>query len=85
MNQITTAHYKRITKTAARRVYAAGGALYFCPVNLNPESPWGLLYGPVNTAEPFDTHVELFEQYNCPCIETGRYAAFYIPHVQGVK
>lgn len=78
MIQITTAHYKRISKAAARRRYDAGEPVYFCPVNLNPESPWGLLYGPISTSEPFEKHVNAFEWYNCTSNETGRYTAFYV-------
>lgn len=80
MIQIKTANYARIDKRTARKLYQTGAAdLYFCPVNLNPESAWGLLYGPVNREIPFDDHVNSFEYYNCTCRETGRYTAFYVP------
>ena len=85
MKQITTAHYTRISKAAARRLYEAGGDLYFCPVNLNPENPWGLLYWPGNRETSFENHVNLFEVYNCTSSETGRYTAFYIPRDKGVN
>ena len=78
MHRITTAHYTRISKREARRLYDEGIDLYFCPVNLNPESPWGLLYGPVNHDVSFDDHVSLFENFNCVDSQTGRYTAFYI-------
>ena len=80
MIPVKTKNFVRIDKRTARRLYATGAAdLYFCPVNLNPESPWGLLYGPVNRETPFDTHVNVFEIYNCTDRETGRYTAFYVP------
>jgi len=82
MIHITTAHYTRISKAAARRLYDAGNDLYFCPVNLNPENPWGLLYYPGNREPSFEDHVRLFENFNCNA-ETGRYTAFYIPLEKG--
>ena len=84
MRQITTAHYVRISKREARRLYAEGCDLYFCPVNLNPESPWGLLYSPGDRSVSFDDHVHLFEVYNCTG-ETGKYTAFYIDRPEGVN
>lgn len=80
MIPIKTKNYVRIDKRTARKLYATGAAdLYFCPVNLNPESPWGLLYGPVNREWDFDRHVMIYESHNCHGSETGRYAAFYVP------
>ena len=79
MNSIITAHYVRINKRTARRLYQTQPArLYFCPVNLNPESPWGLLYWPANNERPFDSLLNEYEGYNCTSSETGRYAAFYV-------
>lgn len=77
MYAIRTKHYTRISKAAARKAYAAGETVYFCPVKLNPESPWGLLWYPCNNDIPFEKIVNEFEWYNCTA-ETGRYAAFYI-------
>lgn len=81
MRNITTEHYVRISKKTARRLYKVGFTkhLYLCPVNLNPESPWGLLYWPGNNETPFDTLVHQYEAYNCTGSETGRYTAFYVP------
>lgn len=84
MIQVTTAHYKRISKAAARRIYDNGGELYFCPVKLNPESPWGLLYWPGDRGTSFDDHVNVFEAFNCNA-ETGRYTAFYVLAKECVK
>lgn len=77
MRHIETKHYTRISKTAARDLYAAGDDVYFCPVNLNPESPWGLMWNPPNNDIPFEKLVNEYEWYNCDN-ERGRYAAFYI-------
>lgn len=85
MKRIASAHYIRISKAYARRHYNAGNDLYFCPVNLNPESPWGLLYEPGDRSISFDVHVSLFEAYNCTSTETGRYTAFYIPNAEGAR
>lgn len=80
MRQIKTANYIRVDKTAARRLYKTGqeNRLYFCPVNLNPESPWGLLWNAPNNDIPFDQLVTEYEYYNCDA-ERGRYPAFYVP------
>lgn len=80
MIPVKTKNYVRIDKRTARKLYATGAAdLYFCPVNLNPESPRGLLYGPVNREMPFGDHVRRYEYFNCTGRETGRYTAFYVP------
>lgn len=77
MRHIETKHYTRISKAAARSLYAAGDDVYFCPVNLNPESPWGLVWNPPNNDIPFEKLVNEYEWYNCNN-ECGRYTAFYI-------
>lgn len=77
MHRIKTEHYTRISKAAARKAYAAGDTVYFCPVNWDPDSPWGLAWYPVNNDIPFGKLVTEYEYYNCNS-ETGRYAAFYI-------
>ena len=83
MNRIKTRNYIRISKQAARRLYETGQDVCFCPVNLNPESPWGLLYYPGSREISFDDHIRLFEVYNCTSSETGRYTAFYAPREGG--
>lgn len=77
MKHIETKNYIRIDKRQARKIYENNGDLYMLPCNLNPESPWGLLLGPVNTFEPFDNMVSWATYYNCDT-ERGRYLAFYI-------
>lgn len=32
--------YKRITIHVAKRLFAAGHAIYLCPCNLSPDGPW---------------------------------------------
>ena len=80
MRQITTANYVRISKKTARALYKMGrqNHLFFCPVNLNPENPRGLMWNAPNNDIPFDQLVSEYEYYNCNN-ETGRYAAFYVP------
>ena len=82
MKRIRTTHYIRIPKSDARKRYAAGQDVYFCPVNLDPESPWGLLYEPGDRSISFNDHISLFEVYNCTNSETGRYTAFYVPNAE---
>ena len=79
MRNLKTANWARIDKKTARRLYETDRfhMLHFCPVNLNPESPWGLLYSPGSNEKPFDNLVFEFEHYNCTT-ETGRYTAFYV-------
>lgn len=80
MRQIKTTNYIRVDKTTARALYKTGRhtRVYFCPVNLNPENPWGLMWYPPNNDIPFDQLVTEYEHYNCNN-ETGRYTAFYVP------
>ena len=80
MRQIKTANWIRIDKTTARALYKTGRhtRVHFCPVNLNPESPWGLLWNPPNNDIPFDQLCNEYSYYNCDT-ERGRYPAFYVP------
>lgn len=80
MRQIKTANWIRVDKTTARTLYKTGryARVHFCPVNLNPESPWELLWNPPNNDIPFDQLVNEYSYYNCDN-ERGRYPAFYVP------
>lgn len=79
MKHIITTHWVRIDRRTARKLYKTQPTrLHFCPVNLNPESPWGLLYWPGNNELPFDSLVNEYTAYNCTGNETGRYPAFYV-------
>ena len=80
MRQIKTKSYIRISKKTARALYNTGqeNRVFFCPVNLNPESPWGLMWNAPNNDISFDQLVSEYEYYNCDN-DRGRYAAFYVP------
>ena len=80
----------RIPKNKARVAYNNGLTVIFCPCNLRPFSMWhpGIDitkkpdYVPCYPGDPkndFDYIVRVFEIYNCPDYETGKYTAFYIP------
>lgn len=87
MNKYEFSHdgktYKRINKTTAKCLYAAGETLYIQSCNLLPFSYW--THPAVinkerleNDLTTFDKFVNAFEYYNCINSETGKYAAFYI-------
>ena len=80
MREIRTRNYVRISKKTAGALYRTGqqSRVFFCPVNLNPESPWGLLWNAPNNDIPFDKIVSEYEYYNCDNAR-GRYTAFYVP------
>lgn len=72
-------NYVRISKRTARKLFDAGKIVFFCPVNLRPDSSWNLsarVGG--NEYRNFDLCVNAFEYYNCYNNLTGRYTAFYI-------
>lgn len=77
MKKIETKHYIRISKHQARKIYDNNGELYIIPCKMNPENPWGMLMGPVNTFYSFDTMVNSATYYNCGS-GMGNYLAFYI-------
>lgn len=79
MRKIITKNWIRIDKTTARKLYKTQPhRLHLLPVNLNPESPWGLLYWPANNERSFDTLLNEYTAYNCTSSETGYYPAFYV-------
>lgn len=75
MRKIETAHYTRISKAEARKRYERGGDVFFCPVNLNPESPRGVVWCPP-LGEDFGRLCDKFAYYNYDA-ERGYYPAFY--------
>ncbi len=77
MMKIETTNFIRVDKRQARKIYENNGELYLLPCNMNPENSWGMLLGPVNTWEPFDSMVNAATYYNCDS-ERGRYLAFYV-------
>ena len=84
MHKINIDGYSRISKAAARKLYDAGQAVYFCACNLRPGWP----YNPecrvqlaLTDPETFDNIVNAFTFYNCTGAETGKYPAFYVKEV----
>ena len=75
---INGAGYRRISKAAARKVYAAGLHLILCPVGMRPDTPWHIEAFVEHRNESFDSVVNAFEYFNCNA-ETGYYTAFYAP------
>jgi hypothetical protein len=85
--------FKRVNKSKARKLYAAGENIAICPVKAGVLSDFAMMIHydglgvSVMTAdlgdlydspeEKFDHVVNSFEYYNCNC-EMGRYAAFYV-------
>lgn len=77
MIQIETKHYKRITKHHARKRYADGKPVYFCPCAINPENlTWGV-WNPSSNNIDFEKLVAEYRFYNCDC-DRGYYVNFYI-------
>ena len=77
--------WERVSMKTARKVYEAGFAVCFIPVNMKPFGPWGL--GAVldknevrrlNCDADFEKVCDNLKYYNCNA-EAGRYIAFYIP------
>lgn len=97
MKNICIGGYKRISKTAARKLYNAGKTIRICACNFSPVNIWGAYsdaspdkYTNVsndgfNTTvarnKEFDTVVNAFTFYNCINSETGKYPAFYVKGV----
>lgn len=68
---------KRISKTAARKLYSEGKMFWMTAANMRPEC--GLLINYKKDDEPkdFDKLYNAFVYYNCNN-ECGRYPAYYI-------
>ena len=81
MNAINIAGYKRISKQAARKRFAAGLVTYAFPSNIRPGNMWIPEY-PFSQDDAqgrtFDQVITKYEYYNCNHAETGRYTAFYV-------
>ena len=71
------ANYRRISKAAARKVYAAGLHLMLCPVGMRPGGPWCIGALVEHHDESFDSIINAFEHYNCSA-KAGYYTAYYI-------
>lgn len=78
MNCYNDGVFRRISKTAAKRVFhTSKRAVFMCPSNFRPDNKWSpavRLY----LDQEFDNQVNCFEFYNCTCKETGRVASFYV-------
>ena len=75
-------NWRRITKTAARKVFESGERLVLCASNLRPFGPWHPEIEVTDIRDhwsDFNTLVNEFEYYNCSHPGEGRYASFYIP------
>ena len=84
-NERTGTHYRRITKSNAKKLYADGHTLIIAPVYANMNSPWHLWaimqYNGKDGDTPgqsFERVVNSFTYYNCNA-ELGRYPKYYIP------
>lgn len=81
MNAINIAGYKRISKQAARKRFAAGLVTYAYPSNIRPGNMW-ISACPIaqdnSYGLDFDKIINAYEYYNCNHAETGRYTAFYV-------
>ena len=72
-------NYKRVNKTIARNAFNNGVSVGFCPVKVNPLSPWGFIVFRNNEDNlQFDNFLNHFEYYNCQYNELGKYTKFYI-------
>lgn len=78
MLHIETKHYKKITKTTARKLYNAGKTIAMLPCKMHPENLWQPPYhvSSVNN-DNFETVCNCFRYYNCNYTETGKYISFY--------
>lgn len=65
----------RVSKTVARKIYAAGEPICLCPSNFRPFGCWhhGII---VHGGIDFEKLINRFSYYNCNS-ETGRYVSFY--------
>ncbi len=85
--------YTRISKTEARKRFAANHTFRICPVKMMPGGPFcmDMLVDPAHIKQErmltptyptieslFDATVTDFCYYNANCHETGTYAAFYV-------
>ena len=85
MRQIETAHWRRITKAKARKLYISGVNIMLVPHKVNPENRWGIGYIVHKHSEIpeygqywyWDRLIDQFVLSNCQYNELGKYPAFY--------
>ena len=71
--------WNRVTKGVAKKAFEKGTPVALCPVNISTRSPWVAPIVITNTTgKTFESLVNVFEIYNCPNAETGRYAKFFV-------
>lgn len=85
MVKIETAHWRRISKAKARKLYISGKDIMIVPHKVNPENEWGV--GSIVHQHPeipeyerywfWDRLIDQFVLYNCQYNELGKYPAFY--------
>lgn len=80
MRPVETAHWKRISKAKARKLYNAGTSIMVVPHKVNPENNWGI--GVITDIEywdhpSFEKFLNEFVWYNCQYEELGKYPAYY--------
>lgn len=87
MNRIvfidSATRYERISKIAARKLFAEGKPFYIIAHKMRPGYPFslGMTIDPKRYQEESRTFEQLVTEfcwYNANCHETGTYAAFYL-------
>jgi hypothetical protein len=76
MNQVQTGKYKRVTKSAAQKIWVDGGLLVVAACKMDPETVFGFEISDNREPDQWDAVVNAFRFYNCS-YETGYYPAFY--------
>lgn len=80
MRQIETAHWRRISKAKAKKLYEEGTDILVLPRLVHPENMFGI---GVTTSiaywdhTPWEKFINEFCWYNCQYAEWGTYPAFY--------
>lgn len=70
--------WERIPKQLARKLFADGQYITFCPVRLHPFGAWTPSVTRAGSPDlDFNVYLRNFAWYNCTQ-ETGRYSAYYI-------
>lgn len=80
MNRYTVNGFTRISKSQARKLWAARVPVYACPCKLRPGRPWHPEAQRIidrGHGFTFDRVASAVEYYGCTP-ETGRYLAYYV-------
>lgn len=81
MNNLMFGNLIRITRPTAKKLYEKGKTIILCPVNLRPDSPYGVSVC-IDGKDNFDKKTDAFVIHNCVDAETGRYPAFYTEYTE---